>query len=239
MKLDAKRRVGWIVDVQNDFMRPDGRLYVKDLADDHDVGAQAIVGQLARVLDWMREHCALVVYTADWHRWDDPEISVDAPDFENTYPPHCMGAVEDPELQTGAHIIDEVRPDEVLVLRRDAAAEEARSIARQAIAQERPVLIQKSRFSVYEGNPVTDAFLDEVKQVLPGSGDTEVVVCGVARDVCVKHAVEGFPARGFRPTILSDATWGLGIEDAADAYARWSRSGRVVILSELIRETPG
>ncbi len=39
-------RVGWVVDVQRDFMEPAGRLYVRDLGDASDPGATTIVATL-------------------------------------------------------------------------------------------------------------------------------------------------------------------------------------------------
>ena len=78
MNNPAPRRVGWIVDVQNDFMLPaekGGRLYVHDLFDDgQDAGASQIVPVLVRAAEWMRAHCDAIVYTGDWHAHDDAEI---------------------------------------------------------------------------------------------------------------------------------------------------------------------
>src|SRR4051794_18592452 len=92
---DGSPRLGWIVDVQFDFMRPaeqGGRLYVKHLADPLDSGAVQVEPAIARVAAWMREHCDGTVFTGDWHTDDDAEISRTSPDFVTTYPAHCMGA---------------------------------------------------------------------------------------------------------------------------------------------------
>ncbi|MXX56556.1 MAG: hypothetical protein F4Z44_12400, partial [Gemmatimonadetes bacterium] len=80
--------VGWIVDVQSDFMDPSGRLYVRDLFDDSDPGAVRIVPALEEAAAWMRAHCDVMVYTGDWHGVEDDEIDPVAPDpSRGTYPP--------------------------------------------------------------------------------------------------------------------------------------------------------
>ena len=149
-------RVGWIVDVQTDFMDPAGRLYVRDLGDDTDPGAATIVPVLESVVAWMRERCAAIVYTGDWHGYEDAEIDAEGPDPAlGTYPPHCMGRSPDPEERAGAEIIGPVRPGdgETVVLAHDASDAEARAAARRAVAEGRPIFVRKTRFNVFEGNP--------------------------------------------------------------------------------------
>lgn len=228
-------RVGWVVDAQVDFMDPDGRLYVKDLGSDEDVGAVQIVGALERAVRWMQDNCRVVVYTGDWHGMGDEEIDPDAPDpAAGTYPPHCMGRSEDPDERAGAEIISEIRPQDPLVLPITADESQAREAARRAVAEHRPVFIQKNRFDVFRGNPSTEAFIMELEEVLPGP--IEFIVAGVARDVCVTQAVDGMQSRGKVVTALTDATWGLGLEPESETLARWSEKGRVTTLAELQAE---
>jgi nicotinamidase-related amidase len=234
MPRHTPRRIGWIVDVQNDFMLPPergGRLYVHDLFDNgQDTGAQQIVPALVAATEWMRVHCDAVVYTGDWHAHDDAEIDAVAPDAaRGTYPPHCMGLSDDAEERAGAEIIDEIRPADPIVLARDADEDAARETARRALAEGRPVFIHKSRFSVFEGNPAADAFVRALRDRL--GGDVEVYVIGVARDVCVKGAVEGMldPLRGVPVTLVTDATWGLGIEPEAESLRAWADAGAALV----------
>lgn len=234
MSTQQPRRIGWIVDAQNDFMLPPeqgGRLYVHDLFDDgQDIGARQIVPALVQAAEWMRANCDAVVFTGDWHAHDDAEIDSVAPDAtKGTYPPHCMGLSPDAAEREGAQVIAEIRPPNPIVLARDATAADARTVARRAVDERRPVFIHKSRFSVFEGNPAADAFVHALRERL--GGDVEVYVIGVARDVCVKGAVEGMlePARGVPVTLVTDATWGLGIEPETESLRRWMDAGAALV----------
>jgi nicotinamidase-related amidase len=57
-----------IVDMQNDFVDPRGRLCVS--------AAQATVPAIARLRDLAHAHGLLVLYTQDWHRPDDLEFTL-------------------------------------------------------------------------------------------------------------------------------------------------------------------
>ena len=225
-------RVGWVVDVQRDFMEPDGRLYVRDLGDASDPGATSIVAALGDAVAWMRENCTVIVYTGDWHALDDAEIDPHTPDPRaGTYPPHCMGRSDDPDERAGAELIGAVRPTDPLIVPLGATGAEAAETAREAIRSGPSVFIQKDRFDVFEGNAAAETFLSALEDEV--EGELELVVIGVARDVCVTQAVDGMQDRGYRVTVVRDATWGLGLEDEEVTLRRWASQGRVVTLSEL------
>ena len=200
--------VGWIVDVQEDFMNPDGRLYIRDLFDSADPGAVEVIPALVAAAAWMRAHCDAIVYTGDWHGLEDDEIDPVAPDpARETYPPHCMGRSPDPEERAGAEVIAQLRPRHPVVLAHDATEEDAARVAHRAVAEGRPVFVRKTRFDVFEGNPACEAFVRSLGEALgevAGAGGgvaapagdqgpapeavgraLEFVVIGVARDVCV------------------------------------------------------
>ena len=234
---DRIARVGWVVDAQNDFLLPPeegGRLYVHDLFDGGaDPGARLAVPAIERAVRWMERNCDVMVYTGDWHAHGDEEIDPVAPDAsKGTYPPHCMGLSPDPEERRGAEIIASIRPLNPVVLERDATAADAHEVARRAVEERRPVFIRKSRFSVFEGNAATDALLRALQERL--GARLEVYVAGVARDVCVRQAVEGMldPLRGYAVTAITDATWGLGLEDEATSLKRWADAGAALITTK-------
>ncbi len=224
--------VGWIVDVQSDFMDPAGRLYVRDLFDNADPGAVRIVPALQEVTAWMRAHCDAIVYTGDWHGLDDAEIDAANPDpARGTYPPHCMGRSPDPTERSGAEIIAEIRPSAPVILPHDADPTHAADVARRAVAERRPVFVRKTRFNVFDGNPASDALVRSLRDAL--GRPLRFVVAGVARDVCVTQAVDGLQDRGYDVVAVRDATWGLGLEAEEATLARWAERGRVVTVAEL------
>jgi len=86
--LDPTRTAVVVVDMQNDFVRPQGKLHVP--------AAQDIVGPIVRLLEKARRAGVLVIYTQDLHGPEDPEY-------------HIWG--EHVKAGTwGAEIIDELAP---------------------------------------------------------------------------------------------------------------------------------
>ena len=231
-------RLGWVVDVQNDFMTPPeqgGRLYVRHLADPADAGATQVIPALERAVAWLRATTDAVVFTGDWHADDDREIDRQHPNFRDTYPAHCMGAGSNMAERRGAELIDAIAPrDAVVVIDREATGDAADRAATHAAAGG-TVMIRKREFSVFEGQKQTDRFLERLVQAL--GSRPEVVVCGVATDVCVRMAVEGLLDRGYGVTVVRDAVWGLGIHSDESLFATWSaRGARIATLAELQRQ---
>jgi nicotinamidase-related amidase len=215
--------------VQEDFMRataPGGRLYVRHLTDPDDRGAELIIPSLQRLTRWMLDECDAVVYTRDAHRLDDPEIDAASPDFVNTYPVHCAAYSDDPAERAGAAIIPEVLPAApTWTLVRDAGDDDAERMAAAAVRDRTPVLVEKSRFSVWTGNRAMPAFVASLERAL--GQQPEIIVCGVASDVCVAQAIDGFLERGFPVTVVRDAIHSLSGDDEA-LLADWSARGVAV-----------
>ena len=232
-------RVGYLVDVQNDFMRaalPGGRLYVRHLQNPDDVGAERIIPVLERLAGWMYAQCDAVILSGDWHGPEDAEIDAAAPDFRTTYPPHCMGRSPDAMERAGAELIPEVTPPRgSIVLPWDAVPEIAARVAAGAIEQGLPVFVQKTQFSVWTGNPAMDTFTTELTDRLRAR--PEIILAGVASDVCADQAIRGFLERGYPVTVVRDAIHGLGSQPDAVIVAGWEALGaRTTTLAELEAE---
>jgi nicotinamidase/pyrazinamidase len=207
--------VFWDVDTQFDFMTPPeqgGKLYVRDLADESDPGAMLATPALKALSEYAREHGILRVATGDWHSLDHREIDVEAPDFRETYPPHCMAG------EIGAEKIPETALREPIVVPLRAEPEIARAAVARARSEGRDIFLHKEEFSCFLGNPATD-------DLLKALAADALVVYGVALDVCVRFAVEGMLDRGESVWLVEDATWGLGVEDRDRLLRDWESRG--------------
>ena len=194
-------RVFWDVDTQVDFMLPSGKLYVG--------GAEGIVDNLAALTDFAHRAAVRIVASSDNHDPDDDELSP-TPDFADTFPPHCLrgtpGQARIPE--TALHDVLVVEPE-------DPPADTLERVRTHS----GDILFHKHYFDVFT-NP-------NVEPVVDALGVDEVVLYGVALDVCNRYAVEGLLARypALRITVVTDAVRAID-ENARDALlGDWQRCG--------------
>lgn len=97
VEVDAASTALVVVDMQNDFADPRGRLSVPT--------ALATVPAIVRLRDLARAHRMLVVYTQDWHSEDDPEFAL--------WDVHAVGGT------WGAEVVPELAPShQDLVIRK-------------------------------------------------------------------------------------------------------------------------
>ena len=68
VSLPADRTAVIVVDMQNDFVRPEGKLYVPS--------AQKTIKPIAELLERARKHGVMIVYTKDTHYPGDPEFRI-------------------------------------------------------------------------------------------------------------------------------------------------------------------
>ncbi|NLG68606.1 MAG: cysteine hydrolase [Firmicutes bacterium] len=88
VEVDPDRTALVVVDMQNDFCRPEGRLYVPD--------APATIPAIQRLLTMARQHHMPVFFTQDWHAPGDPEFAI--------WGEHAVAGT------WGARIVDELEP---------------------------------------------------------------------------------------------------------------------------------
>jgi len=198
------RRILWDVDTQVDFVHADGKLAVPD--------AMSVVPAMARLVAAARRAGIPHVASADDHELTDDEIS-DEPDFETTYPPHCLRGT-----RGSAKIAETTQLDPVPLALTDVPAKWLRG---------REFLLLKKHFDVF-----TNLNADHVLEQL---SPEEVIVFGVATDVCDDAAIRGLLARGRSVTFVEDAARGLDPDRTAACVAAWRGQGvRFATVDEVV-----
>lgn len=180
-------------------MLPHGKLYVP--------GADEVAPAMGRLVEAAREAGVVHVASADDHELTDPEIS-DEPDFQNTYPPHCLRGT------TGAEKVPETKQDDPLPL---SHVPFPPGLVPQLIEGRREVLLLKKNFNVFT-NPNADPLLEALDP-------EEIAVFGVATDVCDDAAILGFLQRGRKVRFVEDAARGLDEARVQACTAVWRERG--------------
>ncbi len=96
--VDPSRSAVLVIDMQNDFVRSNGKLYVPD--------AERTIKPIANLLEKARRSGVRVIYTQDWHFKDDPEFRI--------WGEHCVMGT------WGADIVEELKPqpDDIVIRKR-------------------------------------------------------------------------------------------------------------------------
>ncbi len=184
----------WDVDTQVDFMLPHGKLYVP--------GAEATAPAMKRLVDAARAAGLVHVASADDHELTDDEIS-EQPDFQTTYPPHCLRGTR------GARKIAETEQEDPVPITLEPLPER--------YLEGREFLLLKKSFDVFT-NPTTERLLERLDP-------DEIVVFGVATDVCDDAAIRGFLERGRKVRFVEDAARGLDESRVEACAAAWREQG--------------
>jgi len=176
--------------------------------------AEAALPAMGRLVAAAREAGIPHIASADDHELTDDEIS-EQPDFRETYPPHCLrgtvGAAKVPET---------VQLDPVPLALTPVPGHWLRG---------REFLLLKKHFDVFT-NPNADLLLDRLDP-------DEVVVFGVATDVCDDAAIRGLLARGRAVTFVPEASRGLDEARTAACLADWRARGvRFASVDEVLAE---
>lgn len=103
VELEAKKTALIVVDMQNDFVMPNGKLYVGKSAEDS-------ILRIKNLISKAREKSVPIIYTQDWHMKGDPEFAI--------WGQHALAGT------WGAEIVNDLKPreDDIIIkkLRYDA-----------------------------------------------------------------------------------------------------------------------
>ncbi|HEX3926578.1 MAG TPA: isochorismatase family protein [Gemmatimonadales bacterium] len=196
----------WDVDTQADFMMARGALAVP--------GAEEIIDNLKALTDHAHRSGVRIIATADDHDIGHAEIT-DTPDWQTTFPPHCMRGTAGQLKITATTLKD---PLVIQPVPLDRAAVVATITAHQG-----DILLNKPGTDVFRWNPNAATVLDTL-------APERVVVYGVATDFCTRAAVEGIARH--RPAaeivVVVDAIRGIDAAASDALIASWRNAGHVI-----------
>jgi nicotinamidase/pyrazinamidase len=165
-------------------------------------GAEETAPAMKRLVEAVRARGLVHVASADDHELTDDEIS-DDPDLVRTYPPHCLRGTR------GARKIAETDQEDPVPITLAALPDR--------YLEGREFLLLKKSFDVFT-NPNTDRLLDRLDP-------DEILVFGVATDVCDDAAIRAFLERGRKVRFVEDAARGLDEGRVATCTAAWRQAG--------------
>ena len=165
-------------------------------------GAEATAPAMKRLVEAIRAKGIVHVASADDHELTDDEISDEA-DFARTYPPHCLRGTR------GARKIPETEQEDPVPITLTAFPDR--------YLEGREFLLLKKSFDVFT-NPNTDRLVERLDPY-------EIVLFGVATDVCDDAAIRGFLQRGRTVRFVEDAARGLDEGRVAACTAAWRGAG--------------
>ena len=162
---------------------------------------------MARLVRWAEEEGVTHLATADDHELTDPELA-DEPDFAITFPPHCLrgtpGAVKIPETAQRDPLPLSLTPYSPGMLP-------------ELVRDRHELLVLKKTFSAFS-NPNVEPLLELL-------APDEVLLFGVATDVCNHAAVMGLLARSYPVAFVEDASQGLSPDFVAHSFDQWRAGG--------------
>jgi nicotinamidase/pyrazinamidase len=188
------KRVLWDVDTQIDFIEPGAKLYFD--------GAETAIPEMRRLVEAARAAGLVHVASSDDHELTDAEIS-DEPDFDVTWPPHCLRGTR------GARKIPETEQLDPVPLGLESVPER--------YLEGGEFLILKKAFDPFT-NPNTDVLLERLDP-------DEIVLFGVATDICDDATVRALLDRGRRIRFVEDASRGVDEARIAACTAEWRARG--------------
>jgi nicotinamidase/pyrazinamidase len=175
-------------------------------------GAEARVPAMARLVEWARREGIPHIASADDHELTDPEIS-ESPDFRDTFPPHCLRGTDGAAKIAATKQVDPVPLGPAVVPDHWLRGSE--------------FLLHKKHFDVFT-NP-------NAERLLAHFAPDEVVLFGVATDICDDAAIKGLRTRGYDVTFVEDASCGIDDERSQACIVDWRGGGvRIATVDDVV-----
>lgn len=229
-------KIFWDVDTQNDFMNPNGKLYVPN--------AEIIKPNLKILTDYAREKNISVLGSVDKHfgteEYRDREGELQK--WGGPFPDHCMDGtygqekIADTRIKEwkdrDARYMDEGHRIPNWYREGDKIPEFLIDSFVNLSNGERGLYFEKQSFDVFD-NPI-------VEKVLERAEVKEAVVYGVATDYCVKAAVLGMQKRGIQTYVVEDAIMGVAEDTTKSALEEMTNAGAIFLkTTDIVKNSGG
>ncbi|KAK5962973.1 nicotinamidase PWA37_005429 [Arxiozyma heterogenica] len=211
-----------VIDVQNDFARKDGKLYVNK--------GEEIVEPIVDLIEDKagKYKWDLVVLTRDWHPADHISFAKNhnLPDFssykycdprnrtvtqESTlWPVHCV------QNTWGGQLVDPLNKIAAKAIEREQQKKEGVDV--DVVVVDKGYLKDREYYSAF--NDIWDDHKTELDGLLRKQGIEEVFVVGLALDYCVKNSAVSSARLGYKTTILTDFTRAIATDHVATETLR-------------------
>ena len=162
---------------------------------------------MGRIVEAARAAGIVHVASCDQHELSDPEIS-EKPDFDSTWPPNCLLGTR------GAEKIPETKQHDPLPMPFVPVPQ----VTLCRLLDARPeILIPKKQYDPFT-NPNTETLLDALDP-------DEILLFGVATDICDDAAVRALLRRGRRVAFVEDAARGVDESRVTACTVAWREAG--------------
>lgn len=161
-------------------------------------GGDKVIGTINAHVTDARDAGALVVYTQDWHPSSTPHFVTDG----GAWPVHCVKDTWGAEFHPSLDVLGDAP-----VVRKGTGGEDG-----------------YSGFTVRDPESGEEAPTD-LDATLREHGVEQVVVCGLAQDVCVRATVLDARDKGYQTLVLADGTRPVDPGDGERAVEEMQRAG--------------
>jgi nicotinamidase/pyrazinamidase len=197
--------VFWEVDVQRDFMLPDGKLYV--------AGAEKLIPNIRKLTDAARRDHVFLVSSGDFHPENDPEFQ--------QFPPHCLKG------ESGSELLPEALAHKVVHVENHPAAKLPDDLdTHQQVVLEKQTL---DVFQTHHAHKLVDRLGSQPEYVVFGVVTEYCVSCAVKgllarnrRVAVVKDAIETLNPEAAEKTLAELQQLGARLITTDEALAQLS-----------------
>ncbi|XP_073253425.1 nicotinamidase-like [Porites lutea] len=222
-----------IVDVQNDFIS--GSLALKNCPAGED--GEEVVSVIQELLS--KKMFSVVAYSFDWH----PSDHCSFVDNVSLYPLHSSSQVTAEKAKVFDVVVYDKIPiiDQVLWPRHCVMNSWGAELHKDLTPpSDKDITVKKGKnpevdcYSAFWNNgdcTQTSLFVDLLKR-----GVTDLYVCGLAFDVCVKETSIDAVGQGFKTHVIVDACRGVAPEGIAKTKEEFVKNGIVLLESEKVKD---